>query len=202
MIRYRYIDAFSMFKTKFTGYGTYTYKGHNVTAENAEWFLFQIGRDVQLAKNVVDIGLRFDVYKKAYSYDERDIHSSIMKVFIHFLTDWEKDIKVEQKLLVKNIYEKKKLIVDTLKPKKKHKIEAEISKLENKLETINSEIVRFVKSIIETRIIIENNVVSMFTDNLDLLEKIKQLVTKSKFTFREVDLIEAKSWWEQITKEN
>jgi len=202
MLRYKFIDTFNIFKEKPNEFGTYIYNGPKVNAENSEWFLFQIGRDVQLSKNIVDVSLRDDFKRKNYSYEERDIYMSILKTYLCFLTDWEKDIKLEKKMLLKEIYEKKKLVTDNLKPKKKHKIDIEIGKLENKLELINGVIERFVKSIIETRIVIENNMVYLFSDNLELFKKIKQVVLDSSFTFREIDLVRAKSWWEQITKEN
>jgi len=178
-------------------------KDCKINTENAEWFLFQIGRDVQLSKNIVDIGLRFDnVDKKSYGYDERDMHSIIMKTYLHFISVWEKDIKVERKMIIKEMYEKKKLLETPVKLKVKYKVEMEIDKLNNKLGLINSEIERFVKTIVDTRIKIEDNMVYLFSNNLSLIEKIKQIVLESKFIFNEVDKEDTKLWWVQITKES
>jgi len=202
MIRYRFIDSFNIFKIKPSEYGSYNCSGPKINTENAEWFLFQIGRDVQLSKNLIDIGLRFNYGKKTYNYDERDMHSIIMKVYIHFISIWEKDVKVEREMIIKKLYERKKLLDDTVKPKIKYKIEIEMASLNNQLESINSEIERFVKTIIGTRIKIEDRVVCLFSNNLNLIEKIKQIVLESKFVFNKVDKEETKSWWEQTLKEN
>ena len=202
MIRYRFIDTFNQFKAKTTEYGSSTYKGLNINTENAEWFLFQIGRDIQLSKNIIDVGLNFNNGKKNYSFDERDIHSSILKAYLHFISDWEKDVKIEREMIIKELFERKKLLEGDLKPKTKYKIEIEVDNLNNRLESINGKIETFVKTIIETRIKIEDNTVYLFTDNLDLLKKIKQIVLEGNFTFNAVDLEVAKLWWEQTSKEN
>lgn len=195
MIRYKFIDTFGQFKARTTEYGMSMYKGLKVNTENAEWFLFQIGRDIQMAKNIIDIGLRFDNGKKNYSYDERDMYSFILKAYIHFISDWEKDIKVERTLVIKKLYEKKKSLEDNSKPKVKYKIQIEVDSLINNLESLNCEIETFVKTIIDTKIMIKDDAVYLFSNNSNLIKKIKQKVLESKFTFNEVDTEKAKSWW-------
>jgi len=188
MIRYKFIDTVGQFKCE-------NYDGPKINTGNAEWFLFQIGRDIQNSKNIIDIGLRFDNGEKSYDYDDRDIHSVIMKTYIHFISDWEKDIKIDRARLTKALYEKNKLLENNVKKKTRYKIELEIKNLDSQLKNINERIEGFVKTIIDTRIIIENNTVYLFTNNKLLIPEIEQLVLKSKFTFKKIDLEKAKSWW-------
>lgn len=194
MLRYKFIDTFNQFSAKTNVTGTSMYKGFKVSTKNAEWFLFQIGRDIQISRNIIDIGLRFDDNKKNYSYDERDIHSSVLKAYIHFISDWEKDVKVDRKRLIKDIHEKNKLLENDIKKKTRYKIELEIKSLESQLKNINERIKEFVEKIIDTIIIIDDNKVYLFSNHDGLIEKIKQTVLESTFTFKGIDLERAKSW--------
>lgn len=225
MLRYKYTDAYSWLRKKPSckecikykscpkydsekksdlntcNKGKFIYKNLEVTTDNADWYLFQIMRDVQLSKNTVEINFeRNNGEKKSYTWDEKKIHSAVMKTYLHFLLEWGRDIKIERKQILSNIYNIKKQLSSDIKVKQKIKLEAKNMILSNKLQTVDLEIATFVRSIIDTRMRIEDHTLQIYTENSKLLSLIKQKVLEKNYIFKEVKKIElTETWWEPIT---
>ncbi len=144
---------------------------------NAEWLLFQLGRDVQLSKlcstnikskykmNWVLPGeLKNDLYNTP-TYTEADLYGIVMSAFLKFLVENEKDLS--------------------------HKKSWRVS------ETID-----FVESIIHTKIKVEDNEVMIYTKSPELIDVIKEAIKNERYTLRTISSkTEAKSWWEPTMKE-
>lgn len=226
MLRYKYIDSFSSLRTKRqckdclfykTCYwvrtykkdsnitcneGKFVYREPEITHENAEWYLHQIGRDVQISKDSVENSYRPGLHEqREFTIDEKQFYCLIMNAYLHFISDWNKDIMIEKKNMIKEVHDiKLKLQKENIKTKEKHTLEQKLSMLEYKILNINSEIERFVKSIIDTRIHIKNNQLQMYTKNNNLVTLIKNKITHNGYTFKEIyNIKDTDIWWAQTT---
>jgi len=199
MIRYKYEDSFNLLK-KYESLINYTI--NHVTDANADWYLFQMIRDAQFFKNIIDKGLDGNsLERKNYNYNERDIFSLLMEAYIHFLLNREKDIETDKKRLLREVYEIQKELSVNLKLKHKFNLEKKQIEITSKFESVNFSVKDFVDSVVDTRILVEDSTVKIFTNNEELLFLLKEIVLKNNLKFKQIRKIEETySWWAQTTK--
>jgi len=160
---------------------TNSYKRENepnipkITDTNAEWVLFQIGRMVQISK--------LSASKIKNKYRMNWILPDLLKEdFYDMLTYCEADL-----------YE---IVMDTFL-KFLAVNEKELSY--EKYRQIDK-IIEFVKSIVYTKIKIEDTEVMIYTDNNELKRDIKKAIQNERYKLRTIaNESEAKLWWEPIT---
>lgn len=198
MLRYKYEDSFCLLKMRDDNPVFYTII--NVTRDNADWHLFQMSRDAQLFKNVIEVGLN-DLYnnklkEKSYTYEERNIFSLIMKSYIQFLYNWRKNVKMDRDKVLREIYEIQREIEKIENKRKKFNLNLKLTISTNKLQSINSKILYFVESVIDTRILVNGNTVKIFTNNEELLSILKEVVLNNTHQFKQILNVEdTYSWW-------
>jgi len=194
MLRYKFEDSFKTFKSKdickncihikacykpnndFCLRHQVSYESSDITSNNAEWYLFQIVRDIYITKNNVNFSFDIKKYNEyKFTYVEQKIFVIVLNIYLKFIYNWEKDILIERKKLLQNVYDIKQEIKNST-TKKVLKKEKEINTMLHKLSHINEHIITFVNSIINTRIYIKDRKVYMYVDNYDLFDIIKDVI--------------------------
>jgi len=145
----------------------------SITELNAEWVLFQVGRDVQLydnyassiknesLKNWVLPGTLKNDLSRLPSWSEADLFGIVMTTFLKFISK-EKGVSYEK--------------------------EWQIYKL-----------VDFVKLLVYTKIKVEDDEVMIFTKQPELIILIKKALKNEKYTIRTISSeTEANLWWVPI----
>jgi len=191
----------------------FTYKNQEITPKNANWLLFQIGRSIELSKNII-------IQRKSFAgiellapesmrsnhlpdFDECDAYVKILAGFLKTISSFEKSIKGQREEKIRSIKAQKKLIDEEENGAKKTRLEAKCKKLEAELLSLDNDIGRFVGSIIETTVRVKGKDVSIFSDGEDFVDIAKAVADSSGYNFfRTKNNGEAKAWLGQITNAN
>jgi hypothetical protein len=185
----------------------FEFKNPEIVPANANWMLFQIGRDLELSKNVIEQKLNTMHYNlpnpmklNHWNVDESRIYIKIIKSFLDYIVAFEKEIKHDREKIVSDINMQHREVDAEKDGRKKLQMEAKLRTIERKLLSLDSEIGRFVGSIIETTIKINDKEISIYSESEDLVERFQKLATESNYLFtREKDYRGANIWLGRIT---
>lgn len=234
MITYKYQDIFSLLRTKHRcadckdinhcywhrpkknpgmeacGDMKHNYQNPEVVPTNANWLLFQMGRDIELSKNVIiqRNNMLFNELKSPGALRsnhlpdiaESKVYVETLKTFLTLIIKFEKELKSDREKIVSDIRKQKVEIVDEIEARKKIQLESKLRLSENRLLSMDSEIGRFVGSIINTTIKVNGNEIFIFTESEDLMDEVKKIVGTYNYTLtREKSPEEARKWLGRIT---
>lgn len=192
------------------GDARFVYKNPEVQPSNANWLLFQIGRDIELSKNVIiqrnnNLRIAFTSPESMRTnhlpnIDESKIYINILDEFSKVIVKFEKDIKGQREDKAMSIRHQRELVDVETDGRKKMQLESRLRKLEADLLSIDSDIGRFVGSIIETTLKVDGKEISIFSDGEDLVDAAKDVAQHCGYTLvRQKDYKEARLWLGQIT---
>ena len=153
-----------------------------ITEKNADWYLFQIGRDLTLTKSVYEQwkNKRFNTMllpsslyvKKPDDHDPKEVDSyiSVLRSFINYLEKTEKPFTVEQeraRTMISNIDQR---IKETTDEALKMKYEKQRIALLSSLSRTNIGLVTFVGNLISTRIGVDENEITICSSDVCLID--------------------------------
>jgi hypothetical protein len=188
----------------------FEFKNPEIIPANANWMLFQIGRDLELTKNVIEQKLNTMSYNlpqpmrvNHWNVDESRIYIKVLKSFLDYIVVFEKEVKRDREKLVSEIVAQRKLVDAEKEARKKLSLSTKLKTTERRLISLDSEIGRFVGSIIETTIKVSDKEISIFSESEDLIDKFKKVAVDSNYLFMRQSINEeARKWLGQITNAN
>ena len=149
----------------------------HITDTTAEWVLFQIGRQVQLSK-LIATGIKTK-YRMNWI-----LSGSLKEDLYNTPTHAEADLyEIVMDAFLKFLVENEK----ELSYEKRRRVD---------------KIITFVKTIVYTKIKVEETEIMIYTKSPNLVKSIKETIKNEKYTLRTIsNESEANKWWEPITKE-
>jgi len=188
---------------------------HNpeIVPGNANWMLFQLGRDIDLTKGVTEQSLNRSFINSILSPSlqhnhqpnivESRVYIALLKAFLDYIVEFEKEVKHDREQIVTEIKGINHEIELEKEVRKKIQLESKLKNVERRLLSLDGEIGRFLGSIIETTIKVDNKQIFIFSESVDLIDAFKKVAETSQYTFvQEKDCGSARKWLAQITKEN
>jgi hypothetical protein len=169
-----------------------------------------MGRDIWLTKNIIEQKLNNMVFemilpitmKTNHQPDigESRLYITILKTFLDYISKFEKELKHDREQIVSDVSKQKHEVEKESDVRKKIRLESKLRLVEKKLLSIDSEIGRFVGSVINTTIKVKGKEVSIFSDSVELVDEIKKVaMALGCSVVEEKNSIEAKKWLGRIT---
>lgn len=153
----------------------------DVNEKNVDWHLFQIGRDISLTKSVYEQwkNKRFNSMMLPSSLyvrkpddndpEEVDTYVAVLRSFIHYLEKTEKPFTVEQEKIRTLISNLDQRIKETVDESVKMKLEKQRLDYLATFSRGNYSLVQFVKNLVETRIGVCDNEITICSNDVNLI---------------------------------
>ena len=182
MLKYKYESMFYRFITS-------NQKEIVVDDKNADWHLFQLGNDLSMTKanfeqkknrNFIEwmLPASLSTYNtNDYNHTETDLYIAALSSFIHYLEKQEKSLKIEQeniRTVIDNIDQRIKEAVDE-SVKARHNVQR--MKLITDFNRSSHLLIQFVKEMMTTKIRIEDDTVSVYSPDEDLIQFMSKELT-------------------------
>lgn len=178
MLRYRYENSFQLMQDSckicinkhcpYVGrpregsaciYGKFKYENPGVTAQNADWLLFQIKRDVSITRmgttSLINEHMRDWIMPDSLKNNELNFRPTVSDAMLLKTLLYDYIIFINEKIKDINMIKR-----DTTGGK-----------------------ISFVKSIIETRILVKDNTVQLYTCNNDLANRLRKITKEENAEF-------------------
>jgi len=199
MLTYKYDNLFYKFITN-------NQREVIVDGKNADWHLFQLGKDLSLTKNMYEqkkfrnfldgtLPKSLSTFKiEQYNNDETDLYIIAIGSFIHYLTESEKPFKVEQeniRTVIEN-FDQRIREENDLTTKKR----LEIKKMEYvaNYNRITLRTIHFVNEMMQTKIKVEGNTIYVYSSDDELLQFMTKEVTSKDKKIQVVTQETANQW--------
>ena len=187
MMEYKYESNFYRFITN-------NQKEVVLDEKNADWHLFQIGRDLSLTKCLYEqkkfrsyidgmLPESFQTEGKDYNITETNAFIDAIGSFIHYLEKSEKPLRTKQENVRTLIENCDQMIRETNDQTLKRKLEAKKIEYISEFNRSSTGLIAFVSGMMSTKIKVVGGVVSVYSQNDDLLQSIEKELSQKNIKF-------------------